>query len=246
MSLGCHTIYAIAIALAVGASSACGDDEPSPSAAGSGAGTTSSGGSGEQGGQGGSGSQSGQGGEAATDAAAGSGGSTQGAAIDAGSDAGPELEGCVVAQRIDECCTSWVPVTRAEAFRDPCLVAFGEPPANNAGAQACLPEFCPELICPILPVPSHVAEPVGPNGACAFVEECSAEAECVIAVDMSRCCPCPEALPETLVEREPCVILASTSALPDGCLNLCPADCIECPDVPEPSCSARDGGAACQ
>lgn len=238
-----------------GGGSGAGSGGAGSSGASAGAGGTSTGG----GGFGGSGGTSaGMGGmTAGTGAGAIGGGSAEGGAggMSAGTggsdqDAGPLDDECVVATRLDDCCPRWYTMSRDEALSDPCALAIGEPAPSGDEANGCAPQVCTDVLCQELgDPPSRVARP-GPSGECIYADECNAEASCVIAMDITRCCPCYTSMPKELVDREPCLVEATMSARPAQCTfpQACAlVDCAECPEQPaEPSCLVRDSTSLCQ
>jgi hypothetical protein len=67
-------------------------------------------------------------------------------------------------------------------------------------------------------------------GTCRLLcDGCTNDADCVIAYDVTQCCPtCPAALPRTLVAAEPCLI-THTESVPFGCRPSACSDGCEMP-----------------
>jgi hypothetical protein len=226
-------------------------------AAGGVSGTTSTAGTGGVSG-GGGGSHAGTGGTGASSGAGGSAGSQeQDASIDdsgipCSNEACPPDpiadQTCVVAQRIDNCCTPWVAVSHGEAKADPCLIALGEPWPSSDELLDCQPQVCTDVLCldPNVP-PSRTL--FRADGACMFGDECQSPADCVLANDVTRCCNCTEAMPKSLVDQEPCLVPQGQSSASAECNDngaQCLAVlCAACAEPTEPTCTLGDALRKC-
>ena len=103
---------------------------------------------------------------------------------------------CVVAQRIDACCPTWVAVEHGEARTQPCLVEIGEPQPSQKERTQCAPQVCTNVLCPEENEPPTRVAFKG-DGMCMLGDECFGPGECTIAYDATACCPCPESMPKS-------------------------------------------------
>lgn len=156
-------------------------------------------------------------------------------------DAGSSQDGaCVVAVRLDTCCSTVVAATAMEVEGQTCLVPWSERYADPALASDCLarsPVNCAAVLCAPAQVPSH-AVAVAPGGGCEFVDACQSASDCVRASNLSRCCDCGEAVPRDVAEVDPCLWIEG-EAMPAGDCpppRGCPL-CGACPEPPALSCA---------
>jgi hypothetical protein len=153
-------------------------------------------------------------------------------------------QACVVAQRIDACCPTWVAVEHGEARSQPCLVAIGESQPNNQVRTQCAPQVCTDVVCPAVDEPPTRVAFKG-DGLCMLGDECFGPGECTIAYDATACCPCPEAMPKSIVELEPCLVPEGMTA-PETCQTPACGLCGACAPVEAPSCPATDAFTRCR
>ena len=95
--------------------------------------------------------------------------------------------------------------------------------------------------------PSRIAEPDG-QGGCRFANECAQDSDCVVANDLSRCCP-PGPWPSAAVEAEPCLTLEHPPVDHPSYLACMPWACGPagfCGYSGEPSCVEEDGLRVCR
>jgi hypothetical protein len=145
--------------------------------------------------------------------------------------------GCVVAIRIDDCCTSPYPAPAQMVAQDPCLVPY---PAPSPLPQACAakwPKQCAAVKCSFAPPISRLATPV-PGGTCAWKSECNTAADCRLAYDARRCCDCPKPWPLELVQSEVCIHdYLINGPPPKHCTAHClGSDCLPCTGPPKSEC----------
>jgi hypothetical protein len=151
---------------------------------------------------------------------------------------------CVVAQRIDACCPTWVAVEHGEARTQPCLVEIGEPQPSQQERAQCAPQVCTNVLCPEQnEPPSRVA--FKGDGMCMLGDECFGPGECTIAYDATACCACPKSMPKSIVELEPCLVPEGMSA-PATCPQVACGLCGQCPPVEAPSCPITDAPTRCR
>jgi hypothetical protein len=151
---------------------------------------------------------------------------------------------CVVAQRLDACCPTWVAVEHGEARTQPCLVEIGEPQPSQQERAQCAPQVCTNVLCPAENEPPTRVAFKG-DGMCMLGDECFGPGECTIAYDATACCPCPESLPKSIVELEPCLVPEGMSA-PETCPQVACGLCGLCPPVDAPSCPITDALTRCR
>jgi hypothetical protein len=113
----------------------------------------------------------------------------------------PDPAECVVALRLDVCCDQYVAATRAELASNRCLSEYGMP-VNAEDRIACSPS-CLAVLCAPQPPTSRVVAQGSGVAPCLFVDECSADADCVSASE-DRCCACPQSVPRSVAESLPC------------------------------------------
>jgi hypothetical protein len=232
-----------------GASAGAGGDGAtggSGSGAGSGGSSGGKGGSGSGGdGASGTAASGGSGGTSVVGGSAGSaglgggtggvtGGAGSGGAGEAGAPAAPE---CLLAVRLDECCSAPRPVSRAEFDAEPCYrELLGRTFPRDA---ACPPITCPAIACD-LPVASRMVE-LMPNGECGFVPECATSKDCALGFDRTECCGCAKALPEVLLSEDSC--LTPVGATPSRVCAVCgDVLCESCGEALPVGCMVHESG----
>jgi len=144
---------------------------------------------------------------------------------------------CVVAIRVDNCCTAAHPAPAQQVAQDPCLVPWPIAYPIPAVCKAKWPEKCDLIDCaPMAPV-SRLTQPV-PGGTCAWKTECETAADCRLAYDARRCCECAQPYPLELVQRELCIHdYTINSPPPKQCDGECAAvKCKPCPPPPQSFC----------
>lgn len=216
----------------------------------------------EPGGEGGIGGEAagsgGAGGTASGGAAAGTGGqavsggapvATGGQAVSGGAGAGGASSSieCVIAVRVDECCSEPRAKSQAELEADGCLTEY---PLSLTEAE--IVERCPEadrsacaLVDCAAPEPPSRVVAADADGTCQFVNECESAGDCTVALALDRCCPCPESFPNTLIEEEHCIVPIAASFRPSDCVFCAGALCAPCPPVEgTPVCESIDAGPA--
>jgi hypothetical protein len=202
-----------------GGSGSGGDGAAGTGASGGAGGTTMAGGS--------PGRTGGTGGVAGGNAGGGTGG-------DAGAAVVPE---CVIAVRLDECCSVPRPVPGAEFDANPCYreIVRGLLP----GDSHCEPVPCPAIPCGQPPLPSRVVELLA-NGECGFVAECVTSVDCGLGLARTQCCSCAEAYPQVLLAEDSCLtpVGASSSKACANCTNVLCESCAESPPV---GCLVQEG-----
>lgn len=156
---------------------------------------------------------------------------------EAGADAAPPGK-CVIAQRVDDCCTPAIAVTESQLKNDPCLVFY---PARQipAACKALWPSKCKNIKCSSQPPPTRLANPAA-GGGCAWGTECHTAKDCELAMDARNCCQCTRAFPSVLVASEDCIEGQTGSTLaPPRCSQHCPpVSCKPCGMQPAVACVA--------
>jgi hypothetical protein len=153
---------------------------------------------------------------------------------EAGAPVGPE---CLLAVRLDECCSEPRPVTRAEFDAEPCYREI---------LRGILPRdaYCPPIPCPAITcgqsIPSRVVEPT-PDGECAFVSECATSQDCALGFDRTQCCSCAEAFPEALLSEDSCVTPVDT-APSNACAECGGVLCEPCGETWPSGCLVHENG----
>lgn len=170
----------------------------------------------------------------------------------------PSAPACVVARRLDECCGQWQAVTLLETQSDPCLVAYpgtGVPVQTQEQCTAQKPATCTPEPCVIDTPLSRVAQPIeGMEGQCESADECSTNAECVLATDAKgSCCACPESVPIAFVTPPGCYQpaggLQAIRIAPGGpacgpCVSV--GICGACAEPTPAVCEIRDSASVCK
>jgi len=140
--------------------------------------------------------------------------------------------GCIVARRVDECCSIPIAATERALEQQPCLQRWDRAPdvAACPAAQQCNLRTCPDTF--VLGPWTRVAERSG--SSCVFKHECSTVADCTFASNRSKCCACPEWAPRQLLGKDPCYVEDGRS--PARSCDLC-VDTLPCD-----ACAARTAG----
>ena len=146
---------------------------------------------------------------------------------------------CVVARQVDACCSEPVALPLSRLESDPCmqLVSRFAEVSECPAASDCVLVACPEPT-PTPPL-SRVAAPGG-NGSCNYADECTTDADCVVATNRDECCACPVVVPRGLIAVDPCWV-PSGSAVPAACDACESTDCQACSAAP-PAARCVDGG----
>ncbi len=149
-------------------------------------------------------------------------------------------EDCVVGIRTDDCCTSAMPVNKADIDRDECLTYW--PIEGWNVPQSCYEQWDP--VCEVIdcapnpPRSRAVACKQEQDGnMCRYVDECATREDCAVLVDTKVCCPCPQPWPVSMKTHDPCLVEPGTTP-PAGCAPT------NCPEQPCPQCVEVD--ASCQ
>jgi hypothetical protein len=158
----------------------------------------------------------------------------------------PTVRDCVIAIRVDACCTTAQPVAGSQLQLDPCLLQWPLKPGLDIPA-ACKAKWtvdCGALDCTWMPGKTRLVSLVG--GVCTWKSECTSDAECGAAIDARRCCTCPAGYPRELIAQDPCLESAETPATvfpPPGCTDAADCsmvDCIACPPPATPRCEVTN------
>jgi hypothetical protein len=159
---------------------------------------------------------------------------------------------CVVAMRLDTCCSVGAAATPAEIAADECLVPWRERyQVDPAQANDCLarsPVNCAAESC--MP-PKPLSRRVGPDAsaACAFRVDCEQDADCQLPSEATHCCACLEAWPASEVESDECVFQEG-DVPPDDvvelCSQVCTGFCGACWEPTAPRCTVQEGVRACR
>jgi hypothetical protein len=168
--------------------------------------------------------------------------------LDAGTESMGEME-CVVALRLTDCCSGYVPVTRAQLQADACLVEAPVGPVFGTDiTMPCQTTSCVGVPCSPAPPPSRVAVPDG-DGGCRYGDECSRDEDCALGSSTNACCDCPRSMPVVLLEQNPC-LWRDGAPFPtsEQCLGCtAPVQCGACaPPAAEPHCTIRDSFSLCE
>jgi hypothetical protein len=154
-----------------------------------------------------------------------------------------DLGGCVVARRVDQCCSMPIAATERDLDGDPCLQRWDRTPDADAcpGAQHCNLQICPEAF--VLGTWTRVAERSG--SSCVFKHECSTAADCTLASDRSKCCACPEWVPRQLLTDDACYVPEgqNPTAACNACVNA--LGCDTCAATTAGSCTESAGWRKC-
>jgi hypothetical protein len=156
---------------------------------------------------------------------------------------------CVIAIRVDACCTTAQPTLAALLKEDPCLVRWPLKPGYDAPA-VCKAKWtvdCSTVDCTWTPGKTRLVALVG--GGCEWKSECAADTDCAAAIEARRCCTCPAGYPRELLAQEPCLVPAETPTAmfpPPGCkepADCSMVDCIACPAPATPRCEVTNQSA---
>jgi hypothetical protein len=252
-----HATKIAAALLLVAALNGCTNAGPRGEAAGGGtggvAGTGDAGGTagidagGMTAGSGGTGGDQGGSADSAINGAGGNGGDAGPDPEDAGTsgpDSGLDPNGCVVAQRVDDCCWPWIAVEQATAEAELCIVSRGEPTPY----EGCTPPMSCALVDCAPPAAPTSFEASRGDGACMFADECSTDADCAIGTAWTGCCTCPASMPKSLIDQELCITAEGEDADFEVCSgNTCfTVLCAPCPALAEPTCVMGDDYNRCR
>lgn len=139
---------------------------------------------------------------------------------------------CVIAIRVDDCCTVAKAHTQTEVDADPCLVLWPSAVGMPQASMACVakwPKECELVDCTFSGPPSRVV--ALKEGTCQFQDECQSNADCAIATDTKQCCACPLVYPRALLEQGVCLNEVSQpwGIIPDECVVNCTSVvCAQC------------------
>jgi hypothetical protein len=114
---------------------------------------------------------------------------------------------CVIALRVDDCCTAATAHSQSAVDADPCLVewqAAGYYPAIPPACEAKWSKDCALIDCIFTGPPSRIVAPK--DGTCQFVDECQTAADCVLATRRDECCGCPNVYPAALLKQDNCLV----------------------------------------
>lgn len=163
----------------------------------------------------------------------------------AASDSLVRFPSCVIAVRVDDCCTTANVHTQAEVDSDPCLEAW----PHSAIPGACRAKWtdeCDLADCTFVEPPSRSVKLEG--DFCRFVDECETAADCVVAVDRRLCCGCAQAYPRASLGEDSCLAQegAPWSGTPEECIiGECSLElCNECQPPPAVECVQMLGDSA--
>lgn len=149
-------------------------------------------------------------------------------------DLGLPATGCIVAIRVDNCCTQPEPALVQHVAQDPCLVPYPYKTIPKACSDK-WPEMCQYVDCAFGQPPTRVVKEV-PGGGCAWADECADKSDCVLARDARQCCGCAEPYPRTLLQLDKCLVDLNTYP-PAACAEECTAVlCEACPPPPSFEC----------
>ena len=142
------------------------------------------------------------------------------------------------------CCDSCeTPPPPPECAGAPCIAPLGcevgfeltrEPGACCNSCRLMDRRGCCELGCPPAGCPPGYAPDPCLGGCVPDPNWCKSSADCVLAVDVSLCCACPEAASARRMAENPCLVPpGSTLPIPAGCDNHALCDSIACEPCPE-------------
>jgi hypothetical protein len=138
---------------------------------------------------------------------------------------------CVIAIRVDSCCTQPMPAFVSNLLQDPCLVPY-PPKVIPAECKAKWTSNCDARACTWGRPLSRLVQAL-PGGSCNWKSECQTDADCVWAKDIRQCCTCGEAYPRSLVAQDLCLQAMPGTPPPAG---TCPDPCLW--DCGQPPCPA--------
>ena len=161
----------------------------------------------------------------------------------------PTVQPCVIAVRVDKCCTAAQPVVAQQLDHDPCLARWPLKPGFQVPAE-CKAKWtvdCNAIDCTWMPGKTRLVKAVGET--CEWQSECNSDAECKAAVDTRRCCSCPAGYPGLLLAQEPCLVpveLPASALPPPACKDAADCslvDCAGCPPPATPRCEVTNQSA---
>lgn len=123
---------------------------------------------------------------------------------------------CVLATSVSGCCAHFVAATEQEVIDDPCLTAAGVPGSSSE----CNEHLDCDVECDWPRAPSRAISKR--DGTCVFVDECEADADCVVAEDCGQCC-CPDAIALSVATRDECIFAPGEER--NDCWLPCPGVC---------------------
>ncbi len=106
---------------------------------------------------------------------------------------------CVVATKVDACCSCPEAASPSDLANDPCLIPVGEDYPDGCYAE------CPAIPCPLCPTQGRTAD--CRDHQCVLKEgACIEDTECVAAIRMDNCCE--QAFPATRADiaADPCLV----------------------------------------
>lgn len=146
---------------------------------------------------------------------------------------------CVAAIRTDNCCEVGYAELRRRVESDLCLEFW--PYAWSNVPQECLDRWDPECaFIDCMPAPPQWRNAVCTRSGCVLAPECSRPSDCELAMNMTLCCPCPEAVPAGFADLHPCFVPhPQGGTVPQDCYpQACPAmPCPQCPSNAPPQCN---------
>jgi len=144
---------------------------------------------------------------------AGGAGGSGGTGGNAAGTAGAPDSYCVIARRLDQCCSQPMPVSAPEYEANPCW-SLWDPVTPAAPRPGCTVSTC-AAACPRFELPSREVAPT-PGGTCEFSSECETADDCVLLWDSHTNCACDvQPLPRSY-EGQCCWVLP-TDPPPPGC-----------------------------
>jgi hypothetical protein len=158
---------------------------------------------------------------------------------------------CSVGARAS-CCPDFEARLRARADADPCWFEFPGIQGTAASQRFidCVGiQDCGSVQCESLEPPSRRAGLIAADDSCTFADECSTDADCVLAYDGSAFCDCPSSTPAVLLTENPCQIAADSpqDEIPTVCDRArFTGACAPCPVLPAPRCEESGGLRLCK
>jgi hypothetical protein len=151
---------------------------------------------------------------------------------------------CMIAIRVDNCCTQPIPALVQHVAQDPCLVPWPIQTIPKE-CQAKWPEMCQYVDCAYAMPPTRVVGVV-PGGGCAWADECADKTDCVLVRDARECCSCLEPYPRSLVQQDVCLVGLQVTPPPSCPVCLDAVLCEPCPPPPSYACVQTDPYNVCQ
>lgn len=154
-----------------------------------------------------------------------------------------ETSDCVVAYKVDECCSCPRSASPDDLAADPCLIPEGEEYPDG-----CYPEECPPSLCP--PCANLGRTPDCQGGLCLFKEgQCTLDTQCVLAIRTDNCCEQAFSATRADIQADPCLTYWSGYwyDTPEECMERWDPECayIDCAPSPPPSRATICDGASC-